>query len=176
MKLQVFAFLSLSLGFVSAQQLQFPNPGRIHAYHTDNINTANETNKVGCVSNAGKLTVSNCGVFVQSVTWPNALYSNVGNCSFQDDNEPLNTDSIYGGGDHALNCYATTPIINDVIYYLPMSSGKKWLCTGDVDCYFDAKKAPAAGESLPFWIFRWGSQQMGITPGHIQVALRWEDI
>lgn len=38
------------------------------------------------------------------------------------------------------------------------------------------KKAPEGKEVLPLWQYRWGSQQMGITPGHIQMMLLWEGI
>jgi hypothetical protein len=51
-----------------------------------------------------------------------------------------------------------------------------FLCFGDVACYYDAKKTPADHEILPLWQFRWGSQQMGITPGHVQLQLLWEKI
>lgn len=51
-----------------------------------------------------------------------------------------------------------------------------FLCFGDVACYYDAKHTPSAKEKLPLWQYRWGSQQMGITPGHIQLQLLWEKI
>jgi hypothetical protein len=51
-----------------------------------------------------------------------------------------------------------------------------FLCFGDVACYYDAKKAPQGKEELPLWQYRWGSQQMGITPGHVQMILLWEGI
>jgi hypothetical protein len=43
-----------------------------------------------------------------------------------------------------------------------------------VACYYDAKKNPEHDEILPLWQYRWGSQQMGITPGHVQLQLLWE--
>jgi hypothetical protein len=51
-----------------------------------------------------------------------------------------------------------------------------FLCFGDIACFYDAKRAPTANESLPLWQFRWGSQQMGITPGHIQLQLMWKKL
>ena len=51
-----------------------------------------------------------------------------------------------------------------------------FLCFGDVACYYDAKKTPGARDALPLWPFRWGSQQMGITPGHIQLQLMWKKL
>jgi hypothetical protein len=51
-----------------------------------------------------------------------------------------------------------------------------FLCFGDIACYYDAKKAPEHNEVLPLWQYRWGSQQQGITPGHIQLQLLWEKV
>lgn len=51
-----------------------------------------------------------------------------------------------------------------------------FLCFGDAACYYDGKKAPARNETLPFWQFHWGSEQLGITPGHIQLLLMWTKI
>jgi len=48
-----------------------------------------------------------------------------------------------------------------------------FLCFGDVACYYDGKKVPAANETLSVWEYHWGSEQMGITPGHIQLLLMW---
>ena len=51
-----------------------------------------------------------------------------------------------------------------------------FLCFGDVACYYDAKKAPTRKEKLSLWPFHWGSDQLGITPGHIQLLLLWNKI
>lgn len=51
-----------------------------------------------------------------------------------------------------------------------------FLCFGDVACYYDGKKVPARNEKLSLWQFHWGSDQMGITPGHIQLLLVWNKI
>ncbi len=51
-----------------------------------------------------------------------------------------------------------------------------FLCFGDVACYYDAKKAPGRNDKISLWQFRWGSQQMGITPGHVQLLLVWNKI
>lgn len=50
-----------------------------------------------------------------------------------------------------------------------------FICSGDVNCYFDARVVPARGsdEATSLWPFRWGSQQFGITPGHTMVQLVW---
>jgi hypothetical protein len=51
-----------------------------------------------------------------------------------------------------------------------------FLCFGDIACYYDAKRVPKTNEALALWQYRWGSQQMGITPGHVQLQLMWEKI
>jgi hypothetical protein len=51
-----------------------------------------------------------------------------------------------------------------------------FVCFGDFVCYYDAKHAPAKNEELPFWQYFWGSQQDGITPGHIQIMLQFKKI
>jgi hypothetical protein len=35
---------------------------------------------------------------------------------------------------------------------------------------------PKLGDTLPLWQFHWGSQQLGITPGHVQLLLVWDKI
>ena len=51
-----------------------------------------------------------------------------------------------------------------------------FLCFGDVACYYDSKHAPARNEKLSLWQYHWGSGQLGITPGHIQLLLVWNKI
>ena len=51
-----------------------------------------------------------------------------------------------------------------------------FLCFGDVACYYDAKKSPGRNEKLSLWQYHWGSHQIGITPGHIQLLLLWDKI
>jgi hypothetical protein len=48
-----------------------------------------------------------------------------------------------------------------------------FLCSGDVDCFYDAKRIPKNGEKTSLWPFRWGSHQQGITPGHVMLQLLW---
>ena len=51
-----------------------------------------------------------------------------------------------------------------------------FLCSGDIACYYDAKRVPKPNDALSLWQFHWGSEQMGITPGHVQLQLMWEKI
>ena len=48
-----------------------------------------------------------------------------------------------------------------------------YLGYGDVDFSYDAKKLPGTNENLDVWPYRWGSQQMGITPGHVELQWLW---
>jgi hypothetical protein len=66
-------------------------------------------------------------------------------------------------------------VAGEAFYSIP---GFKYplLCYGDIDCYYDAKRFPAAGEKVPLWEFLWGAGQMGITPGHVMVQLMWEKV
>lgn len=50
------------------------------------------------------------------------------------------------------------------------------MCYGDIDCLYDVNRAPEAGEKLPVWEYRWGSQQLGITPGHLAALFLWVKI
>jgi len=47
------------------------------------------------------------------------------------------------------------------------------ICYGDVDCAIDVKAVPKAGQEIDVWKFEWGSDQMGITPGHIEAVWQW---
>lgn len=51
-----------------------------------------------------------------------------------------------------------------------------FLCFGDVACYYDAKTVPERRANMSLWQFHWGSEQLGITPGHIQLLLAWNKI
>lgn len=48
-----------------------------------------------------------------------------------------------------------------------------YLCSLAIDCYYDVDHVPRAGERLPVWQYTWGSLQMGITPGHVQLVWMW---
>jgi hypothetical protein len=41
---------------------------------------------------------------------------------------------------------------------------------------FDAKKVAAGSDKLSVWQFHWGSQQIGITPGHVQLQWYWNKL
>ncbi|KAJ4357082.1 hypothetical protein N0V95_002820 [Ascochyta clinopodiicola] len=159
-------------------QANFTGIGNIYVLKSEDWRTASPTkDQIGCLSDNGKLVVATskaaCGTFTRLDDYPYTLSTKKGNCTFNDESQERNTDSIYGGSDHAWNCNAT--ISSDIYDDLYTIDGFPYvfLCFGDVACYYDAKKAPASKEKLSVWQYHWGSQQLGITPGHIQLLLMW---
>lgn len=148
---------------------------------------------------------SDCGTFTRLDDYPYTLSSTKGNCTFNDENTEKNTDSYYGKRDHAWTCNATyKAVIYDELYTIvrqfPISSSfflilllvmslrsnltvflqdgfnYTFLCSGDINCYYDSKKIPSANEKVSLWPFRWGSEQRGITPGHVMLQLMWSKL
>ncbi|KZM24537.1 hypothetical protein ST47_g4217 [Ascochyta rabiei] len=170
----ILAFLLLA--FIT--QANFTGIGNIYVLKSENWGTASPTkDKIGCLNDSGKLVATTdeaaCGIFTRLNDFPYTLSTKKGNCTFTDESQERNTDSMYGGSDHAWNCNAT--ILSDIYDGLYTIDGFPYvfLCFGDVACYYDAKKAPERNEKLSVWQYHWGSQQLGITPGHIQLVLMW---
>lgn len=178
-------------------QKDFTGIGNIHVLNSSDWRTASPTaDKIGCLNERGKLISAKnqaaCGIFSRSDVFPYTLSTRKGNCTFDDASQERNTDSKYGASDHAWNCNATyEATIYDQLYTIVSSRlpllkclltrsqdgfPHVFLCFGDVACYYDAKKAPVRKEKLSLWEYHWGSQQMGITPGHIQLLLVWNKI
>lgn len=193
--LAVFALALCSHAGIT--QKDFTGLGNIYVLESENWSTASPTeDRIGCLSEQGKLIPTKgkapCGVFTRKESYPYTLSTKKGNCTFNDESQERNTDSVYGRMDFALNCNATyESVIYDQFYtivsadyqfpelfltYIQDGFPQVFLCFGDVACYYDAKKAPARNEKLPLWQFRWGSQQMGITPGHVMMLLMWDKI
>jgi hypothetical protein len=195
------SLLSFLLCAISASasitQKDFTGIGNIFVLNSSDWRTASPTaDKVGCLSEDGKFIAANdraaCGTFTRRDTFPYTLSTRKGNCTFNDESQERNTDSMYGKSDHAWNCNATYESnIYDQLYTIVSSSfcgsitlltpqqdgfPHVFLCFGDVACYYDAKKAPARNEKLSLWQFHWGSGQLGITPGHIQLLLMWNNL
>lgn len=132
--MSLFTFLTAALFLSSAivaqagsatpagvTQKDFTGIGHIFVLKSNDTSNATPQQKVGCLDNNGRLiyedNVSDCGVFTHLNTYPYTLSSKVGNCTFKDTNTPVNTDSMYGKGDHAWTCNATyTAIIYDELY------------------------------------------------------------
>lgn len=214
----------LSLAHAGIQQKDFTGLGRIYVLQSEDWRTATPEQKLGCLSTQGRFikdsSPEDCGVFARLVDYPYTLSTKAGNCTFDDESQERNTDSVYGQQDNAWSCkqgykseiydelytivhspfsfplstthHFTHPPIHPSSYIphpqhlrtqanhpLPLlQTGFPYvfLCFGDIACYYDAKRAPAAGDKLPLWQYRWGSQQRGITPGHIQLQLLWDKV
>ncbi|KAJ4348777.1 uncharacterized protein N0V89_010155 [Didymosphaeria variabile] len=161
-------------------QANFTGTGTIHVWNSSDWRDSTPADKVGCLDASGKfinpLNDSACAVFTRISAYPYTLSAEGGNCTFSDESQEKNTDSIYGKSDHAWNCFKPfTAGIYDELYTIDGFS-HVFLCQGDVDCYFDAKSIPSPKSSSNIWPFRWGSQQMGITPGHVMLQLVWNKI
>lgn len=192
--LALFAF-ALSV-HASITQKDFTGIGNIYVLNSSHWPTASPANKIGCLNEHGKLisTDSNetCGTFTRMDKYPYTLSTRIGNCTFQDQSQERNTDSKYGASDHAWNCeagYASD--IYDQLYTIVSRRLSSWhhllmnqqdgfpyvfLCFGDVACYYDAKQATERTAERSVWQFHWGSEQLSITPGHIQLLLMWNKI
>ncbi|KAF9701736.1 hypothetical protein EKO04_000269 [Ascochyta lentis] len=178
----ILAFLLLALtADAGITQKDFSGIGNIYVLQSEDWNSVSPTkDRIGCLDERGKLVAATnkaaCGTFTRSAEFPYTLSTKKGNCTFNDESQERNTDSKYGAGDHAWNCNATySSDIYDELYTID-GFPYVFLCFGDVACYYDGKKVPARNEKLSLWQFHWGSQQMGITPGHIQLLLMWNKI
>ncbi|KAF2267594.1 hypothetical protein CC78DRAFT_576971 [Lojkania enalia] len=174
-------FLSSALHAQAAvTQEDFSGTGHIFVLNSSDWKTATPNSKVGCLDNDGAFilerNLSECGTFVRLRDYPWTLSSTQGNCTFDNDKTEKNTDSYYGSQDHAWSCIPHySAIIYDELYTID-GFPYPFLCSGDINCYYDAKKIPAHGEKASLWPFRWGSQQWGITPGHVMLQLMWQKL
>ncbi|KAK4217519.1 hypothetical protein QBC37DRAFT_470677 [Rhypophila decipiens] len=181
--------LSASLGLAlaglvnAAEFIDVVGKGTVAVLNGTDIDKLTLADRIGCLNANGALTLDDCAVF--TIYEPEEydgllrlMTTEAGNCTFQDETQPTNVDSIYGKGDHAWSCDGEHPQadIYDGVYTL---NGLKmpFVCNGDINCFYDVKKAPKnKTDAIPVWQFRWGSQQRGITPGHLQVAWLWQPV
>jgi hypothetical protein len=176
-----FVFLtSALLAQCGISQKDFSGVGRILVLNSSDWRYATPNQTVGCLDNNGRFIApeddSACGTFARLDDYPYTLSSKEGNCTFNDAKTEKNTDSYYGGNDHAWTCNSTyEAVIYDELYTID-GFPYVFLCSGDIDCYYDAKKIPGPHEETCLWQFRWGSQQRDITPGHVQLQLLWSSL
>jgi len=169
-----------SLGQSTITQADFTGVGHIYVLNSSNWQTANPSLQVGCIDDGGAFinstNAADCGTFARLPNYPYTLTSRIGNCTFNDPSMPTNTDSKYGRSDHAWTCNST--YVTDIYDELYTIDGFNYtfLCQGDVDCFYDAKYIPAPGEKVSLWQYHWGSEQLGITPGHVMLQLLWSKI
>ncbi|KAF2119148.1 hypothetical protein BDV96DRAFT_610919 [Lophiotrema nucula] len=173
-----FVFLSSALlAQCGISQKDFSGVGHVLVLNSSDWRYATPNQTVGCLDQNGRFIAPTddieCGVYTRLDDYPYTLSSTLGNCTFNDAKTVTNKDSYYGGSDHAWTCNATyEAIIYDELYTID-GFPYVFLCSGDINCYYDAKKIPGPAETAPLWQFRWGSQQRGITPGHVQLQLLW---
>jgi len=89
------------------------------------------SDKIGCMSASGALTLSDCGVFTR--VEPSGISSPLGNCTFQDTTQPLNTDSLYGKGSHAWSCATGVDTSIDRFYTFVSAPGQA-VCAFNLLC------------------------------------------
>jgi hypothetical protein len=97
------------LAHAGVQQVDFTGVGHIYVLKSADWRTATPKEKVGCLDDHGKFVSENtaeCGTFSRLNDYPYTLSSKHGNCTFEDDTQEPNKDSVYGGNDYAWNCKA----------------------------------------------------------------------
>ncbi|KAF2651673.1 hypothetical protein K491DRAFT_770421 [Lophiostoma macrostomum CBS 122681] len=176
----IFLLSSALCARAAVTQADFTGVGNIFVLNSSDWRTATPDSTVGCLDDNGWFInyedKKECGTFSRLDNYPYTLSSKSGNCTFTNQHTPANTDSHYGQSDHAWSCTSSyTADVYDELYTID-GFPYTFLCFGDVACFYDGKKVPSVGSTGSLWQFRWGSQQMGITPGHIQLQLLWSKI
>ncbi|KAK4176671.1 hypothetical protein QBC36DRAFT_213470 [Triangularia setosa] len=169
----------------------FVGQGQIHVLNSSSYASANPaTDTIGCLTASGFLSKNNCATFTRTESYPYMLVSSRGLCTFNDKSMPNNKDSYYGKNTYAWHCLESAKAgIEGERYYTVNGFKYPFLCNGNLGCYYDIPAAPTTvaddGDSFsvqevgktkavqPVWQFFWGSHQMGITPGHLQVLWLW---
>ncbi|KAL2145870.1 hypothetical protein VTI28DRAFT_5952 [Corynascus sepedonium] len=157
---------------------QFVGRGRIQVLNaSDPFKTSLDADRIGCINAVGQLTLSDCAVFNQlpPPATPFSLSSPAGNCTTQNPDMPVNSDSIYGRGTHAWWCGEQDDGMKHKEWYYTINGWPApFICSGEMRCLWDIKaNVPKEGDELPVWQFFWGSQQPDIEPGHWNVLLLW---
>lgn len=101
----IFSALSLWIGLAGADVVdEFVGQGRIHVLNSTDFYTASLADRIGCLNAEGWLTLNDCAIFTEIPSRPFSLFTSAGNCTMQNPDMPLNTDSIYGKDSHAWWC------------------------------------------------------------------------
>ncbi|KAH8890302.1 hypothetical protein GQ53DRAFT_183924 [Thozetella sp. PMI_491] len=165
-----------SIAAVSADTPDFSGTGQILVLNSTDFAKASSNDSVGCLNVDGYVSIDDCANFTVVDVLPYTLSTSAGNCSFTDTTQATNDDSAYGSDSYAWHCRDNfTAEITDQ-FYTVSGFTLPFLCHGDVNCYYDIESAPTANSTSSLWEFVWGSQQMGITPGHLEVILLWQSI
>lgn len=89
------AFLWAQASNASAPD-EFVGRGQIQVLNSTDVSKGSIADRVGCLNARGELTLNDCAIFARSETPTHTLFTDSGNCTFQNTNMPLNKDSIYG--------------------------------------------------------------------------------
>ena len=108
-KLLTVAFALTSTACAQDVQKEFTGIGNIFVLNSSDWRVADPVaDKVGCLDNKGSFispkSDADCAVFSRLAAYPYTLSTQDGNCTFQDETQERNTDSIYGKQDHSWNC------------------------------------------------------------------------
>ena len=130
-----FVFLSSALlAQCGISQKDFSGVGHVLVLNSSDWRYATPKQTVGCLDNDGRFIApkddSDCGTYTRLDDYPYTLSSKEGNCTFNDAKTEKNTDSYYGGTDHAWTCNTTyEAIIYDELYTIVRVSASRapWL-------------------------------------------------
>lgn len=109
------AFLGLLMvGVANAEAIDLVGKGTVAVLNGTNIDKLSLNDKIGCLDANGALTLKDCAEFtiIQPPEFDGLLRllsSDAGLCTFQNEKQPTNKDSIYGQRDHAWSCYENHP-------------------------------------------------------------------
>ncbi|KAK4187675.1 hypothetical protein QBC35DRAFT_229987 [Podospora australis] len=156
-------------------QKVFVGRGEIHVLNYTSFDATGPADKIGCLNEFGLLTFDDCAVFTRKEKNPAFLASPLGGaCSFRNQNMPTNKDSYYGKDSHAWSCRESPADNLEEVYYTVRGFNYPFICNGNLGCTYDIPNAPTPERRVqPVWQFFWGSHQMGITPGHLEVVWLW---
>jgi len=123
---KLIALATIAFSALLAHAQDFTGVGNIQVWNSSDWRTANPDKIVGCLDTKGKflnpLHDTDCGVFTRINDYPYTLSSKDGNCTFNDETQDTNSDSVYGKSDHAWNCYHPyEAVIYDELYTIVRS-------------------------------------------------------
>jgi len=125
--LVISSLLATTTALATPASLPPPLPsqltGTIQVLAVTSLYKATPKDSIGCLNNAGLLTLNDCAIFSRQSDGPGVLSTNLGNCSFQDQSMPENKESHYGRGTYAWRC--TREELKEAVgevYYTAVSS------------------------------------------------------
>lgn len=110
--LPALLLLAGHLGVSQADNV-FAGQGYIKVIQGDDVNKADTTKSVGCMSETGAFVLSDCAVFTKT---DYKLSSRLGKCTFNDPAQAANVDSPYGQRSYGWVCGPGVDDSNDLYY------------------------------------------------------------